>query len=78
MYGSIILVTITITIVMLRYFKGYTKKIEPLAVTFALAGFSILFVKIFYSGLYMKSAVGLICCLGILVGTELSKYREVG
>ncbi|NOR72212.1 MAG: hypothetical protein GQ532_21430 [Methylomarinum sp.] len=72
-YGIWILVVIIMTMVLLHCFSKHFKFVVPLTVIVSLGGFFVLFSKTLSDGLYMNSAIGLVCCLGLLTGAVLSK-----
>jgi len=75
LYGVLVLAVALVTCALLRGFRSNMKAITVLAGAISVGGIFTLFAKSFFSGFYMTSAVGLICCLGILFGLALNRWR---
>ena len=75
LYGVLALLVTFITTAALRRFRNRVRNIKVLAGTISGGGIFALLAKSLSSGFYMTSAVGLICCTGVLVGIALNQWR---
>ncbi len=73
LYGILFLVISFITMKVIHRFRSRMKNITVLTSTGGILAF---LAKSHYSGFYMTSAVGLVCCLGVLLGIALNQYRR--
>lgn len=75
LYGVLALLVTFITTAVLRRIRNRAKNIKVLAGAISVGGIFALLTKSLSSGFYITSAIGLICCIGVLVGIVLTAPR---
>lgn len=73
-YVALALLATLITRNALTYFRVNTRTITALA-SISVTGILALVIKSVFGGFYMTSAIGVVCCLSILSGIALKRWR---
>ncbi len=74
LYVSLALLVTLISRIAVTHFRVSSKNITVLA-GLSVAGIFVLLVKSVFGGFYMTSAIGVVCCLSLLSGIVLKRWR---